>query len=336
MATNNLIADVRRLFDSIGVPQLGYRELGSRAQREDAVARWPLLGLARSRVDGAQEITPTIPSIRMDAPNSRCVVAVVSVSGGSGRTTVAANLAHSLAVTGRRMLAMDLDPQNQLALHFGVDPDTRIGMGHANVSVRDVTSFVERQMGAAVLPFGTLAEATLAEMESRLQEDDNWLRLRLEAFAPSDAEFVLLDVPAGRGPWMRQALAVADQVVVVLSPTPAAYASVPATELLLAEALGPKAAASAVYLVNGFDGRSVLQRDLVAGLRAALGERVLPMTIQRDESVPEALMQRRSILQHASDSQVTADYNQLGEWLLGRWAAAAATAQAETAERLAG
>jgi len=334
MSTNNLLADVRRLFDSIGMPQFGYRELGARTQREDAVARWPLLGQTNRRIE-PQELAP-VATRRADAPGARCVVALVSLGGGTGRTTIAANLAHTLAVAGHRMLAFDLDPQNQLALHFGVDPDTRIGMGQPNVAVRDVVQFLDRQLGAAVLPFGTLAEAALAEMEARIAEDDTWLRLRLEAFAPSDADFVLLDVPAGRGPWIRQALAVADQVIVVLAPTPASYASVPATELLLAEALGHRGAAEAVYLVNGFDGRSVLQRDLVGGLRAALGERVLPMTIQRDESVPEALMQRRSILQHASDSQVTADLGQLGEWLLARWSAAVAAQAAASTERLAG
>jgi cellulose synthase operon protein YhjQ len=247
------------------------------------------------------------------------VVAVLSLSGGTGRTTVTANLAQSLAMSGHRVLGIDLDPQNQLGMHFGLDPNERVGMGHASVAVKDVTTFVGRQQGAAVLPFGLLGETALEQTEGRVLQDRNWLRMRVEAFTPADCGFVLLDVPAGRGPWMRQALAIADQVLVVLDPRPAAYASIPATELVLTEALGSEAAAEASYLLNAFDGRSSIQRDLQSGLRAALGDRVVPVTIQHDEAVPEALLHRRSLLHHAVDSQVTADFAQLAEWLQGRW-----------------
>ena len=44
------------------------------------------------------------------------VITVVSAKGGVGKTTLAANLASVLAARGRRVIALDLDPQNALRL----------------------------------------------------------------------------------------------------------------------------------------------------------------------------------------------------------------------------
>lgn len=48
------------------------------------------------------------------------VVSVVNFKGGSGKTTTAAHLAQYLALTGHRVLAIDLDPQASLTSLFGI------------------------------------------------------------------------------------------------------------------------------------------------------------------------------------------------------------------------
>ena len=51
------------------------------------------------------------------------VIAIVSAKGGVGKTTLTANLATALDRLGvATLLLADLDPQNALGLHFGVDP----------------------------------------------------------------------------------------------------------------------------------------------------------------------------------------------------------------------
>ncbi|WP_404947073.1 plasmid partitioning protein RepA [Rhizobium terrae] len=51
------------------------------------------------------------------------VVAVVNFKGGSGKTTTAAHLAQYLALTGHRVLAVDLDPQASLSSLHGFQPE---------------------------------------------------------------------------------------------------------------------------------------------------------------------------------------------------------------------
>ncbi|TIL47992.1 plasmid partitioning protein RepA [Mesorhizobium sp.] len=51
------------------------------------------------------------------------VLAVVNFKGGSGKTTTAAHLAQYLALTGHRVLAIDLDPQASLSALHGIQPE---------------------------------------------------------------------------------------------------------------------------------------------------------------------------------------------------------------------
>lgn len=51
------------------------------------------------------------------------VVSVVNFKGGSGKTTTAAHLSQHLALTGHRVLSVDLDPQASLTSLFGFQPE---------------------------------------------------------------------------------------------------------------------------------------------------------------------------------------------------------------------
>lgn len=52
----------------------------------------------------------------------------VAGKGGSGKTTVAGTLARLLARDGRRVLAIDADPNPNLAVSLGIDPATAAGI----------------------------------------------------------------------------------------------------------------------------------------------------------------------------------------------------------------
>lgn len=49
------------------------------------------------------------------------LICFASPTGGTGRTTLAANVARELSRAGARVIALDLDPQNALGFHFGLD-----------------------------------------------------------------------------------------------------------------------------------------------------------------------------------------------------------------------
>ena len=51
------------------------------------------------------------------------IVALLNQKGGVGKTTTTVNLGAGLAAAGLRTLLVDMDPQSNLSLHFGVEAD---------------------------------------------------------------------------------------------------------------------------------------------------------------------------------------------------------------------
>jgi len=49
--------------------------------------------------------------------------AVMTMKGGTGKTTTAVNVAHGLSLSGRRVLLVDCDPQRNVAVTFGVETE---------------------------------------------------------------------------------------------------------------------------------------------------------------------------------------------------------------------
>jgi cellulose biosynthesis protein BcsQ len=130
-------------------------------------------------------------------------------------------------------------------------------------------------------------------------------------------EVAVLDTPAdGSSDLMQQALAEADDVIVVVRPDARSLSTVRAMEELLGRVRRAWRRRRARYLVNRFDGRRQLDRDAVASLRRSLGARLLPTLVQEDEAVRVAFASGRSVEEVAPGSQVVADLQALARELL--------------------
>jgi cellulose synthase operon protein YhjQ len=229
-------------------------------------------------------------------------VVVASPKGGVGRTTVAAHLSAQLSARDRRCMAVDLDPQNALGLHLcgtqaawiasqSTWPDAnRRGVGFVQPDLTNTALIETLQMlraQVAHVPFGAHDSAQRARAEADLARPD-YLRQRLSALSPPRCDVLVIDTPAGGNAWSEAALALADLVLIPITPDPACFASLPAYERFL-RAISPSLQERAFYVINQFDPSRALACDVVDALYGALPGRVVPSPVVEDELMREQL-----------------------------------------------
>jgi len=156
------------------------------------------------------------------------VVAVVNQKGGVGKTTVVAGLASCAMTMGHRVLVVDIDPQGASTWIAGVDVE------RVNRTLADaVASGRPGAARTAVVPSAWSHLVDVVPSEPALQRFEiirggfeTWLgvktELRLSRALEGVAEgygLVLIDCPPSLGDLTTNALAAADEVLVVVEPT---------------------------------------------------------------------------------------------------------------------
>jgi cellulose synthase operon protein YhjQ len=238
-----------------------------------------------------------------------------SVNGGVGRTTLLANLAQAFVRAGRQVLAIDFDPQGQLALHLGLDPDLADGLlprwrarqewAHAGVEVG----------GIRLLPFGLADAAALRDFERQLLQQPDWLACQLDRLTLPDDPLILIDAPSLPSLFARQAAHAASLNIGVLRPDVLAPLAVARLDDWLNDDV---TGAPPALLVNGVDPTRDLPTAVLDLLRDQHADRLSPHIVHLDHALSEALAADASVFDYAPHSLAAHDLHGLSGWLLAR------------------
>lgn len=240
-------------------------------------------------------------------------VAFVSTAGGAGRTTLTAALAVLLARRNRPVVALDLDPQNMLGAHLGLDTFPPAGLGQAMAGRVTPWSGNTWRNAEGVL-FAPHGETTLAELtayETRLAAEPRWLADALARIDLPAHGVALVDTARYPSQQAEQALRAADLVLCVTAPEPVACAT-------LARGFARLQASTAQIkvVVNRLNPAREMQRDALALLRAAVGDALeLSHRVHFDAAMADSLARGGWIFDDAPHSQASHDLHGLANWL---------------------
>ncbi len=209
------------------------------------------------------------------------LVLIGGLRSGVGTTTLAANLAITLATAGRSSVLLNLSQQSTLGLHFGLSADQSLPGFDAPAAATGPVNGV------------LLLDATLQGQTGDLGEG-----LSSGDFSFNGETIYIADLSGAGEGVAAQLRPHADLELCVFTPTAECLYSLPAT----LEALPDNAA----FLLNRSDDTRRLGRHVASFVRELLGDRLIG-TIQADEAVGEAAAMMQPLSRYAPASAALAD-----------------------------
>ncbi len=286
----------------------------------------PAQSSAQEGGDGVSSTIPSTPDVHagqqhqpaQPQPQTRGakVIAFANQKGGVAKTTTTLNLAVAFAEAGNRVLAVDMDPQGNLTMSQGIDPDSvdksMYDVLVNNIPIRDVIRKREVDVACASID---LAGAEIA-MSTKIGRERS-LEKALKAVR-DEYDFVCIDTPPSLGLLTINALTAADKVIV---PVQCEYLSMRGlmqlqnTLSMIREELNPDVQIEGI-LPTLVDTRTVHAKEAIEILEENFGDRVFATRIRKTIRFAEAPVKGTSVLKYDPDGSAAESYRELAKEVL--------------------
>ncbi|MEZ0293770.1 MAG: ParA family protein [Solirubrobacteraceae bacterium] len=244
------------------------------------------------------------------------VIAFANQKGGVAKTTTTLNLAAAFVEEGHRVLCVDMDPQGNLTMSQGIDPDSlELSMFDVlvhDVPIKDVVRTREVDVACASID---LAGAEIA-MSTKIGRERS-LAKALRAVR-SDYDFICIDTPPSLGLLTINALTAADKVIV---PVQCEYLSMRGliqlqnTLAMIQENLNPDVDIAGI-LPTMVDTRTLHAKEAIEILEENFGDRVFGARIRKTVRFAEAPVKGMSVLKYDPTGTAADAYRQLAKEVL--------------------
>src|SRR2546429_2496253 len=259
-------------------------------------------------------------------PNSRArtdrgpalarVIAFANQKGGVAKTTTTLNLGVALVEKGQRVLAIDLDPQGNLTMSQGWNPDeidrSMFDVLVHRLPITEIIRTAEVDVGVASIDLAG-AELALSSMIGRERALEKALLPVKESY-----DFILIDTPPSLGLLTINALVASNGVIV---PVQCEYLSLRGlvqlenTLSMIRENLNPTVEIEGI-LPTMYDKRLLHSREAVEILKENFGDLVYQTRIRKTVRYAEAPVKGQSVLSYDPSGDAAELYRDLAKEVL--------------------
>jgi cellulose synthase operon protein YhjQ len=241
------------------------------------------------------------------------VIAVFSLAGGVGKTSLVASLGRALSSRSERILLVDTAVYGLLPFFFGARdqrPNALRTFNPPGVSADAPIQLITLD------PEGQPPDQLAAERTA--EQNPDWMLQEIGRYSRG-AGRVLIDLPTASGSTTRRILRLNPTVLVPVAPDMNSVVSVGAIEAFFRHnGAGINPGGKPVmpyYILNQFDYSLPLHLDVREILREQIGDRLLPFALRRSSAVSEALAEGMTVMDYAPNNPVAEDYGTLAGWV---------------------
>ena len=245
------------------------------------------------------------------------IIVFANQKGGVGKTTTTVNLAAALALTGRRVLLVDMDPQGNASTHLGAKPTkdqlTTYELLLKEAPFKDVV--VNAKQNIDILP----TDIRLADAEIELPTlHGKDVRLKMALESATDYHYILIDSPPSLGQLTLNALTAAKELMVVVEAEVFAFEAVAhlmKTVGLTQKYCNPDLKLAGVICTN-FQGNLNLNKEIYDLINENFGAIAFKTAVRKNVKLGEAPAKKKDIFEFDDSCTGAQDYAALCKELI--------------------
>jgi len=250
------------------------------------------------------------------------IIAITNQKGGVGKTTTSINVAAAIALMGKKVLLIDMDPQAHSTISTISNPekyekslyDVLMNKGEKIEDIIVRSNIPGLDMSVTRISMAKLEPSLAGEFDAHFRLKDVLEQIR------GKYNYIFIDTPPTLGLITLNALVAANFILI---PIQSSYLCLEGTDDLLETIEKVKKIANPHLKVLGvlitlFDSRTNLARDVVKRIKGVFGPKVFKTCISKSVKLEEAPAYKESIFTYAPGSKGAEQYRKVAEEIMSR------------------